>query len=254
MPTRRDLVQIGLGLSAGGVAMRLAYAFGATGSYKTIDVAGGGTVEGVVRFEGDRPEPDRIIIGKDNHVCGDGHVTPDPIKLGSDGGLKDAVVFIRNIAAGKKPPAAGEAKVVQEDCAFAPYVQVLPKGVELTILNKDPLLHNIHAYELIGRARRTLFNIAQPAAGQVDRHLLELRRGDIVEIDCDAHNWMSAWIYTLDHPYHAIADSDGRFEIGEVPPGAYEIAAWHPALGERTAKVALDAKGKSSIDFRYSAE
>jgi hypothetical protein len=29
------------------------------------------------------------------------------------------------------------------------------------------------------------------------------------------------------HPYYAVTDEDGNFELTQVPPGDYEIVAWH---------------------------
>lgn len=229
---------------AGGASLAL----GAVGwtqigkAYAAGEVKGGGGLKGVLRFTGEIPAEDSVSISKDSHICGVGDVNPNPVTLGADGALKDGVVALRKVEAGKPWNAAlTQPKIVQERCLFAPFVQIAPKGAELTIVNKDPLLHNIHAYEQIGRARRTLFNIAQPAADQTDVAPLKMRRGFVVEIDCDAHNWMSAWIYTADHPYLAVTGPDGLFDIGDVPPGSYELVMWHPILGEITRDVTVAA-------------
>jgi hypothetical protein len=29
------------------------------------------------------------------------------------------------------------------------------------------------------------------------------------------------------HPYYAVTDRDGFFKLADVPPGEYEIEAWH---------------------------
>jgi hypothetical protein len=216
-------------------------------------VNGGGGIEGAVRLIGKTPPIDRIIIGKDNHVCGDGHATPDPVVAAADGGLLNAVVALRGISAGKPWPRVNGYSIVQEKCAFHPYVQVGPPDIELEIINRDPLLHNIHSYELIGRARRTLFNIAQPQAGQIDRHKLDLKRGHIVEIDCDAHNWMSAWIFTSRHPYVALTDATGRYALADIPPGTYELSAWHPVLGSAAAPVTVASRDKARVDLAFGA-
>ena len=231
-------------LLAGGAVLAL----GAAGwpslgrAYTPGDVKDRGRLKGVLRFTGEPPAEDAISISKDSHICGHGNVNPNPLTRGADGALKDGVVALRKVAAGKPwDKALTEPKIVQKKCVFHPFVQIAPKGSKLTIVNEDPLLHNIHAYEQIGRARRTLFNIAQPAAGQTDVATLKMRRGSVVEIDCDAHNWMSAWIYTADHPYLAATGPDGRFDIGDVPPGSYELVMWHPLLGEVTRDVTLAA-------------
>ena len=230
------------------LASGAALALGAVGlprlgrAYSEGEVKDGARLTGVLRFTGEPPAEDSVLISKDSHICGVGDVNPNPLTVTAEGALKDGVVALRKVAAGKPWDAAKtRPKIVQEACLFAPFVQIAPKGADLTIVNRDPLLHNIHAYEQIGRARRTLFNIAQPMAGQTDTAPLRMRRGSVVEIDCDAHNWMSAWIYTAAHPYLAATGPDGRFDIGDVPPGSYELVMWHPILGEVTRDVTLAA-------------
>jgi hypothetical protein len=254
MTSRREFLV--LAAQAGACSVLPATAVGALAqesAYKVVPVANGGTIEGIARLKARVPDPDRIIIGKDNHICGHGEATPDPVVVGADGALRNAVVGLKTIAAGKGW-SRREATLTQEKCAFHPYVQVAPKVLELTIHNKDPLLHNIHTYELIGRARRTLFNIAQPQAGQVDQQKIELRRGHIVEIDCDAHNWMSAWVFTSEHPYVTVTDASGRFALADVPPGTYELSAWHPVLGLVSAPAVVKARTRTEVDVAFGAK
>jgi hypothetical protein len=220
-------------------------------AYEAVTVTNGGAVSGRISFTGALVQPQPVLISKDNHVCGDGHVEQNPVRV-SAGRLADVVVFLEGIERGKPWPST-PAEIVQEKCAFHPFVQVAQRGAELKVINKDPLLHNIHTYEIIGRARRTLFNIAQPRAGQIDAHSLEMRRGQVVEVACDAHNWMSAWIYTLDHPYWAVIGHDGNFEIGDVPPGNYRLVAWHPALGTQSRDVVVRANGRLSLEIAFNA-
>ncbi len=218
--------------------------------YRETDVTDGGTIKGTISFKGTLPKPDNILISKDNHHCGSGHVTPDPVRLTANGQVAHAIVAIKSVPAGKPwPKGIGRTEIVQEKCKFLPYIQVARKGSELTIINKDPLLHNIHAYELIGRARRNMFNIAQPAAGQVDTRPLKTRRSNFVEVDCDAHNWMSAWIYLSDHPYAVVTDDQGQFTIDAIPPGKIEMITWHPVLGKHKQQVTIAAKQSLTLDI-----
>jgi len=250
--SRRDLLVAGTGGLAT-VLLPAAVARSQAISYEAVAVSDGAVLRGVVAFSGPIPQAPLVLIGKDNHVCGDGHVEQSPVRV-TDGSLADAVVFLEGIGKGKPWPGPAAAEIFQEKCAFHPHVQVARRGADLTIVNKDPLLHNIHGYELIGRARRTMFNVAQPQAGQVDVQPLALRRGQVVEVACDAHNWMSAWIHTLDHPYGAAVGTDGRFELGDVPPGSYRLVAWHPTLGSQAEDVEVKAGDQLSVNLTFSAE
>ena len=118
-------------------------------------------------------------------------------------------------------------------------MQIIHDKALVEIINFDPLLHNIHAYEVFQKTRRSMFNFAQPRAGQVDTIDLNFRRGNVLMIDCNAHNWMSAWVYTSPNPYLGVTSVDGRFDIPDIPPGNYEFVVWHPLLGEKTAALAV---------------
>jgi len=51
-------------------------------------------------------------------------------------------------------------------------------------------------------------------------------------LDCALHRWMRAWVRSLDHPYVAITDAEGSFEIRNVPAGVkMRIQAWHEETG-----------------------
>lgn len=217
-------------------------------AYEVVQIDSGGQISGTVRLDGKVPVEQTTVISKDNHICGDGNTVMNPVRIDNDQGVADAVIRIVGIEAGKAWPEVDVHQVLQRDCQFEPYVQVLPRDAELSIVNEDPLLHNIHAYEQIGRARRTLFNIAQPKAGQVDTHALSLRRGEVVEIACDAHNWMSAWIHTSTHPYIVVSADDGTFQMDDIPPGDYEVTIWHPVLGSSTQEVTVSAAQATTLD------
>src|SRR5713101_6360098 len=123
MLTRRNVVEMGLVLGAAGAGFYPSTATRAqSASYTPTTVANGGSIDGVVRFRGNAPEADKVIIGKDNHVCGQGHAPQDPVTLSADNGLRDAVVWIKDIKGGKAWPKRDRYEIVQEKCAFRPYV------------------------------------------------------------------------------------------------------------------------------------
>ena len=219
--------------------------------YEIAAVAGGGTVAGRVSFKGEAPKPKQMLISKNKEVCGEGQ--REIVEVAVKGGaLANAVVVIDGIARGKAwAPQKG--LLDQKGCRFIPPMLVVPKGGDLDILNSDPVLHNIHTYEIIGSARRTLFNFGQPNQGQKLSKPVNLRRGEWVKVECDAHDFMHAWMYGAASPYVAVTGEDGSFTIGDVPPGKYKIRALHPVLGAREGEVTVTAKGKAEISFDFPA-
>ena len=41
------------------------------------------------------------------------------------------------------------------------------------------------------------------------------------------YTWMSGRIRVFDHPYFAVTDSDGKFEIKDAPVGKWRVVYWH---------------------------
>ena len=208
--------------------------------YQEGEVSGGGTIQGKVVYHG--PVKTRTVLPtKDKNVCGG--IRKEPLVVVGDGGaVKDSVVFLKDVAAGKPWPEASTARPVldQVKCRFEPHVQVARRG-RIDILNSDPVLHNTHGYY----GKRTAFNVALPIQGGKVTKLLR-SPGD-VRVDCDAHGWMLAWIYVVDNPYFAQTGEDGAFSITDVPPGEYTLAVWQETLGLAEMPVSVAAGGTTDV-------
>ena len=183
-------------------------------------VSGGGTVSGRVVFHGDSPTR-QIIPNKDVDVCG-GPRDDALIVTGPDQGVGNALVYLANVEKGKAWPASGKTpEMANVKCRFQPEIQVIAPG-SIAIVNKDPVLHNTHGYY----GKRTAFNTALP--NQDQSIVAELLKTGTVRVDCDAHGWMEGWIFVRDNPYYAITGADGKFTIGDVPPGSYTLVTLQP--------------------------
>jgi hypothetical protein len=215
-----------------------------------VPVSGGGKVAGTVTFKGAAPAPKALPITKDNKVCGSGN--REIVEVAAKGGnLASAVVYVAKIDKGKAWGEVEKPVLDQKGCRFAPEVVVVKKDAELTIRNSDPVLHNIHTYEIIGAVRRTMFNVGQPDKGDM-KQPVKMRRSNVVKIECDAHDFMHAWAFAADNPYVAVTREDGSFAIDNLPPGDYELKAWHPVLGEKSATVSVKGAAAASASFEFS--
>jgi hypothetical protein len=220
----------------------MAAAFGGSAlAYEAGAVEGGGSIEGVVRFNG-AVETRTVVPTKDMAICGAPRQEP-VIRVGADKAVESAVVYLVGVTAGKPwPAAAGAPKLNQQNCRFEPEVQVIPAG-PLDVMNSDPVLHNTQGFY----GRRSAFNIALPNQGQVIP--VALQRPGAVRIDCDAHGWMEGWIYVVDNPYFAATGADGAFSITDVPPGDYTLVAVQPSTGPVETKVTVTGGQATRLDI-----
>jgi len=191
-----------------------------------------------------RPPPDL------KKTCGEALVER-PLRLFQAGAIADVVVYLEDGRALSNEGGTNKRVSVVVDqvkCMFAPPVTASLAGDAVEILNSDPLLHNVRA----NRDGQVLFNFAMPVQGMRSRRQLPSQPG-IVHLHCDVHPWMHAAIRTFDHPYFAISDESGAFELPKVPSGRHKLVFWHPHLPERKADIQLGDR-PSVHDQSWSAD
>ncbi len=180
--------------------------------YTVVDVTNGGTITGTVRFVGTVPPPRTVTIDENIETCGESQQV-QPIQVGANGGLSNAVVSLVDITSGAALVTTSPPTLDQNGCQFVPHILLAPAGQAVHVLNSDPLTHNVHTAAFENRP----VNRSQPAG--VRKIELSFRFPEKVRVRCDMHDWMGAWIAVVDHPYHAVTDEAGSFVLENVPPG-----------------------------------
>ncbi len=216
-----------------------------------ISGAAKGVIRGTVKFEGDAPERGKVDLSPDK-VCADDHkdgmATPGGVQVGTGGGLMDVFIQLTSGVPESKAEAPAEAAVIDQiGCTYVPHVLGVIKKQKIEILNSDATLHNIHAQPKTNKE----FNLAMPNKG--DKREVEFKKDEqAIHIKCDVHPWMSAYVFSMEHPYFAVSGADGSFSInlGELPDGEYGVKLWHEVLGTQEGKVTVK-DGAGSFDFTY---
>jgi hypothetical protein len=121
-------------------------------------------------------------------------------------------------------PAKKTVEIDQPCCRFIPHVLVAREGQEMIIKNSAPVPHNAKWTS----ENNEEINPLIPAGGAYQlKNPLKAERYPI-RVECNIHPWMSAYIRVFDHPYFAMTDEDGSFEIKNAPvlKGKLRIFIW----------------------------
>ncbi|MCE7910963.1 MAG: hypothetical protein DCC43_04225 [Candidatus Brocadia sp.] len=214
-------------------------------AYKEIDVKDGGAIAGVVKFDGDIPAGKMLKVDKDEQTCGhENKVSEELVINGESKGIKNAVVSLVEIAAGKKAEVV-TATLDQKECLFMPHVLAVSTGASVDLLNSDNVMHNLHSWSI----KNPGFNEGVSGGGKMTK---KFDLPEVVKITCDVHKWMSSFIVVKANPYFAVTDENGRFRIENVPAGSYKIEAWQEKLGKKTADVTVKSNEEAAVDFVYA--
>jgi hypothetical protein len=222
----------------------IATAVVAQSDYRTIQVNDGGTISGTVKWSGPVPHDVELPITKDPQICeydGKKTVSLDRLIIGQDGGVANTVVYLKNISAGKAMDLPEQRRHLdQKHCRYVPHILLVPENTDLQMKSSDATLHTIH---MDGAAS---FNLPFPFPNQVVSRTMSTP--GLVNLHCNGgHVWMNAEMMVVPHPYYAVTDESGRFEFSNVPPGTYQVVAWHEGWGLAGKEQAYDVLTEKSV-------
>jgi hypothetical protein len=111
-----------------------------------------------------------------------------------------------------KPP-KDQVVIDQPCCRFIPHVLVAREGQEMLIKNSASVPHNA---KWTSRDNGEI-NPLIPGGGEYKLEKPLVAERFPIEVACNIHPWMKAWVRVFDHPYFALTDKDGNFEIKNAP-------------------------------------
>lgn len=207
-----------------------------------------GTIKGHVRLNGKLPGNPVIRMGMDpmcSKINAGKRVIQETVLAALDGSL--ANVFVKLEGSFPQTPAPTEpVKLDQQGCVYLPRVVGARVGQTLQVHNSDELMHNVHSLS----AKSNTFNVSEPKAGMMQQ--FKMKDEEMLQIKCDVHSWMTAYVGIVSHPYFAVSNTAGTFEIANVPAGTHKIQAWHERYGPVTQTVQVKAGATATVDFMYS--
>jgi hypothetical protein len=135
------------------------------------------------------------------------------------------------------------------NCTYSPHVLAMRVGQTLRIVNADPTPHNTHPTPRYNPE----WNASQPQGAEALPKTF-LRDEVLVPFKDNMHAWEKAYVAVLSHPFFAVSDDFGRFEIRGVPPGTYKLVIWHEGFGTKQVEVTLVPNEIRNADFTFNTE
>jgi hypothetical protein len=201
-----------------------------------------GTIKGQIVYEGDSiPERKALNVNKDQEHClGKGPIlSEDWVVNKQNKGVRWTFVWLAPepgspnklpIHPTLKDIRNKEVEIDQPRCAFVPHCLGMREGQVLVAKNSAPIAHNVR---WVGNPIKNPggSNII-PAQGSFKIEGLKADKLPLI-IECNIHPWMKGRVGVFDHPYFAVTDDNGNFEIKLAPAGEYRLKVYHESVGWR---------------------
>jgi len=211
-----------------------------------------GEITGKVTWEGKAPKMRPLNMDADPVCLGHHEDSPalsETLVLGEGNTIANIFVRVTKGLPDKQYDPPAEAAVLdQNGCVYVPHVIGVQTGQTLKVLNSDGILHNVNVQAKVNRG----FNFGMPKVKKEAEKVFD-KEEFFIELKCNVHPWMNAFLGVSSHPFFSVTGIDGMFKITGLPAGTYEITAWHEKAGTRTTTVTLGSESDAqSADFVFS--
>jgi len=157
----------------------------------------------------------------------------------------DAVVFVQEA----DPAAASAVRTAtmdQIDKTFVPGLLPIVVGTRVSFPNHDQIHHHVYSF-----SRTKSFEL--PLYKGEDAKPVLFDKVGVVKVGCNIHDWMSGIILVLPTPWFAKTDSDGLWQIENLPAGHHTIVAWHELSKQKPEETAQPLPaGENVRDLKFT--
>jgi hypothetical protein len=163
--------------------------------------------------------------------------------------VQDAVLVAFPVDGKLPPPRPSRDEIDQVNSEFVPYVKVVTAGADVTFPNKDNIRHQVYSFSPAKKFELPLY--AGRAAAPV-----KFDKPGVVVLGCNIHDWMLAYVYVAESPWHALTGREGTAAIRDLPAGEYLVRVWQPRQKEKESetvkRVAVPAEGSAPVQWQIT--
>lgn len=229
-------------------------------AYTVVTVDNGGTLKGRVTLSGPVPRVRsfHLIHAPNVEYCsrisdGRGHRLLFDFTVAHNRGLKDTIIHLAKVDKGK--PFSPKMQTFNIDrCHANEYVIGAKNGENIMVENTDPIQHEIATYEVRNIYSDQTSNRPVPPKSSQVRSVFARKDAESYIIKCNLHPFLQTNAYLVQNPYYTVSNADGSFSIENIPPGTYEVIAWHPYIAEQRGTVTIPEKGEAQLDFDFNGK
>ena len=227
-------------------------------AYQEMEVTNGGSIQGKATMFGEMPYPRvyHLILFPNIDMCAEIDTDDemnrvlDDFKISADGGLKDVVIALEHVEAGK-PFNKKPILIDSEDCKFTPDVNVVRQGEAFKVNNLDAVMHNSQVYQ--AERGKIIQNLPVPPEEVTDGKVTFQKKFKIFQMICGMLEFMQTWGYRIQNPYYFITKLGGEFKIDNIPPGDYNLHAWHYLMKPQNQRIHVAKNGTIDVNFKFNA-
>jgi plastocyanin len=114
-------------------------------------------------------------------------------------------------------------RMAQRNMQFEPFVLIVPVGADVAFPNLDRIRHHVYSFSPAKTFELKLY-------GRDETRIVHFDKPGVVDLGCNIHDNMVAFIVVVDTPYAAKTDASGVAVIHDAPAGPHALRVWRPYL------------------------
>ena len=155
--------------------------------------------------------------------------------------FQDFVVYLEPTDGRALPKVERSHEVRQKNATFIPQVLPVQVGSSVAWPNDDEIFHNVFSV-----TPGAIFDLG---FYRNESKVVRFEQAARVDIFCSIHKEMHCIVLVLDTPWFDKSDGKGLFSIPDVPPGRYQLTAWHQRMPPLIEQVVVPEQGDVELDL-----